>query len=56
MTRFVVALHGWPAGYEVGFEAASRAPARAALSIDDRAWNRRARSAPRRAAAAGRAG
>ena len=33
-TRLVETLHGWPAWYDAGFEAASRAPARAALSME----------------------
>ena len=33
ITRLVAALHGWPATNDVGLDAASRAPARAALSI-----------------------
>jgi hypothetical protein len=45
ITRFVEMSHACPATNEVGWFAASRAPARAALSMETCDWKRRARSA-----------
>ena len=45
MTRLVATLHGCPDWNDAGLEAASRAPARAALSMAIVAWKRRAMSA-----------
>src|SRR6478609_11721387 len=46
ITRLVVALQGRPAWNDPGWELASRAPARAALSMATWEWKIRARSAP----------
>jgi hypothetical protein len=48
MTRLTITLHGWPGWNDVGFWAASNAPARAAPAIATREWKRRARSAAAR--------